>query len=87
MANLQGGVHDLRESRATSTGSASTARAQDARPQLAAITNDVAETTNRLAMAEGDLIFRAARSSGGSWTSTSADPALRRSTAHGAVVR
>ena len=60
MANLQGSVHDLRDELANlDRQRASTElvlKTLDA--QLAAITNDVAESTNRVAMAEGDLIYR-----------------------------
>ncbi len=60
MASLQGNVHELREELANLD------RQHDATEkvlatldqQLAAITSDIAETTNRMAMAEGDLTYR-----------------------------
>lgn len=60
MANLQGNVHDLREEVANldRQRTATELVLQTLDRQLAAITNDVAETTNRMAMAEGDLAFR-----------------------------
>ncbi|MEP6729817.1 MAG: peptidoglycan DD-metalloendopeptidase family protein [bacterium] len=60
MANLQGSVHDLREEVANLDRQRSSTEEvlKTLDRQLAAITNDVAETTNRMAMAEGDLIFR-----------------------------
>ena len=60
MVNLLGSVHDLRDELANlDRQRASTElvlKTLDA--QLAAIANDVAESTNRVAMAEGDLIYR-----------------------------
>lgn len=60
MANLQGNVHDLREEVANlDRQHAATQRVLETLDrQLNAITTDVAETTNRLAMAEGNLAFR-----------------------------
>ena len=60
MANLQGSVHDLRDELANldrqRAATELVLKTLDA--QLLAITNDVAEATNRVAMAEGDLIYR-----------------------------
>ncbi len=60
MVNLQGSVHDLRDEVANLVAQrAATERVlKTLDAQLAAITNDVAEATNRVAMAEGDLIYR-----------------------------
>ena len=62
MANLQGDVHDLREEVANldrqRLATESVLKVLD--QQLAAITTDIAETTNRMAMAEGDLAYRRA---------------------------
>ena len=60
MANLQGNVHDLSEEVANLDRQriATELVLKTLDLQLAAITNDVAETTNRMAMAEGDLTFR-----------------------------
>lgn len=60
MANLQGSVHDLREEVANlDRQRASTELVlKTLDRQLAAISNDVLETTNRVAMAEGDLQYR-----------------------------
>jgi septal ring factor EnvC (AmiA/AmiB activator) len=60
MANLQGSVHDLSEEVANLDRQriATELVVKTLDLQLAAITNDVAETTNRMAMAEGDLTFR-----------------------------
>jgi septal ring factor EnvC (AmiA/AmiB activator) len=62
MANLQGSVHDLREEVANLDRQrlATELVIETLDRQLAAITNDIAETTNRMAMAEGDLAFRRA---------------------------
>ena len=60
MVNLQGSVHDLRDELANldrqRVATELVLKTLDA--QLAAITNDVAVATNRVAMAEGDLIYR-----------------------------
>ena len=60
MANLQGSVHDLRDELANldrqRAATELVLKTLDA--QLAAIANDVAVSTNRVAMAEGDLIYR-----------------------------
>ena len=60
MANLQGSVHDLRDELANldrqRAATELVLKTLDA--QLVAITNDVAEATNRVAMAEGDLSYR-----------------------------
>ena len=60
MANLQGNVHDLREEVANldrqRVSTELVLKTLDR--QLAAISNDVAETTNRMALAEGDLAYR-----------------------------
>ena len=60
MANLQGTVHDLRDEVANldrqRTATELVLKTLDR--QLAAITSDVQETTNRMAMAEGDLAYR-----------------------------
>ncbi len=60
MANLQGNVHDLREEVANldRQHAATQLVLETLDRQLNAITTDVAETTNRLAMAEGNLAFR-----------------------------
>ncbi|MES2179593.1 MAG: peptidoglycan DD-metalloendopeptidase family protein [Gemmatimonadota bacterium] len=60
MANMQGNVHDLREEIANlDRQRASTELVlKTLDRQLAAISNDVAETTNRMALAEGDLAYR-----------------------------
>jgi septal ring factor EnvC (AmiA/AmiB activator) len=67
MANLQGSVHDLRDElanldrqRAATSFviAASCASRVLSSISVAAITNDVAEATNRVAMAEGDLTYR-----------------------------
>lgn len=60
MANLQGSVHDLRDELVNldRQRSATELVLKTLDLQLAAITNDVAESTNRVAMAEGDLIYR-----------------------------
>ena len=60
MANLQGNVHDLREEVANldrqRVSTELVLKTLDR--QLEAISNDVAETTNRMALAEGDLAYR-----------------------------
>lgn len=60
MANLQGNVHDLREEVANldrqRVSTELVLKTLDR--QLEAISNDVAETTNRMALAEGDLTYR-----------------------------
>ena len=60
MANLQGNVHELKEEVANldhqRTATEQVLKTLDR--QLAAITTDVAETTNRLAMAEGNLTYK-----------------------------
>ena len=60
MANLQGSVHDLRDELANLDRQrvATELMLKTLDAQLAAITNDVAQSTNRVAMAEGDLIYR-----------------------------
>ena len=60
MANLQGNVHDLRDEVANldRQHAATELVIQTLDRQLAAITADVEETTNRMAMAEGDLTYR-----------------------------
>ena len=60
MANLQGNVHDLRDEVANldRQHAATELVIQTLDRQLAAITADVEETTNRMAMAEGDLSYR-----------------------------
>ena len=60
MAHLQGNVHDLREEVANvdRQRAATELVLKTLDRQLAAITNDVAETTNRVAMAEGNLQYR-----------------------------
>jgi septal ring factor EnvC (AmiA/AmiB activator) len=60
MANLQGNVHELREevSNLDRQRLATEQVLKTLDRQLAAITGDVAETTNRLAMAEGDLEYK-----------------------------
>ena len=60
MANIQGNVHDLREEVANLDRQrlATEEMLKMLDRQLAAISNDVAEATNRLAMAEGDLTYR-----------------------------
>ena len=60
MANLQGNVHDLRDEVANldRQHTATELVIQTLDRQLAAITADVEETTNRMAMAEGDLSYR-----------------------------
>ena len=60
MANLQGNVHELKEEVANlDRQRAATEKViQTLDRQLQAIGNDVQETTNRLAMAEGDLVYR-----------------------------
>ena len=60
MANLQGSVHDLRDEVANLDRQrvATELVLRTLERQLAAINNDIAETTNRMAMAEGDLTFR-----------------------------
>ena len=60
MLNLQGNVHELKEEVANlDRQRAATEKVlKTLDQQLAAITSDVAETTNRLAMAEGDLVYR-----------------------------
>ncbi|MDQ2665687.1 MAG: peptidoglycan DD-metalloendopeptidase family protein [Gemmatimonadota bacterium] len=60
MANLQGSVHDLRDEVANLVAqrAATELVLKTLDLQLAAITNDVAEATNRVAMAEGDLMYR-----------------------------
>ena len=60
MANLQGSVHDLRDEVATldRLRAATELVIKTLDRQLASIAADVEETTNRVAMAEGDLAFR-----------------------------
>lgn len=60
MANLQGSVHDLRDEVANLVAqrAATELLLKTLDAQLEAITNDVAEATNRVAMAEGDLVYR-----------------------------
>ncbi|MEO7456300.1 MAG: peptidoglycan DD-metalloendopeptidase family protein [Gemmatimonadaceae bacterium] len=60
MANLQGNVHDLREEVANldRQRGATEKLLKVLDVQLKAITNDVAEATNRMALAEGNLTFR-----------------------------
>ena len=60
MANLQGNVHDLREEVANlgRQRSATELVLKTLDRQLAAISTDVAETTKRVALAEGDLEYR-----------------------------
>lgn len=60
MANLQGSVHDLRDEVANLDRQrvATELVLKTLDRQLAAIANDVEETTNRMAMAEGDLLYR-----------------------------
>ena len=62
MANLQGSVHDLRDEVATldRLRAATELVIKTLDQQLASIAADVEETTNRVAMAEGDLAFRRA---------------------------
>ena len=62
MANLQGNVHDLREEVANldRQRAATELVLETLDRQLAAISNDVAEATNRVALAEGDLQYRRA---------------------------
>jgi murein hydrolase activator len=60
MANLQGSVHELRDEVANldRQRGATELVLKTLDRQLAAINDDIAETTNRMAMAEGDLTFR-----------------------------
>jgi septal ring factor EnvC (AmiA/AmiB activator) len=60
MSNLQGSVHDLREevTNLDNQRAATELVIKTLDRQLASISNDVAETTNRMAMAEGDLEYR-----------------------------
>lgn len=60
MANLQGNVHELREEVANldRQRAATELVLKTLDRQLDAISNDVAETTNRMALAEGDLSYR-----------------------------
>jgi septal ring factor EnvC (AmiA/AmiB activator) len=60
MANLQGSVHDLRDelTNLDRQRAATELMLKTLDAQLLAITNDVAEATNRVAMAEGDLAYR-----------------------------
>jgi septal ring factor EnvC (AmiA/AmiB activator) len=60
MSNLQGSVHDLREevTNLDNQRAATELVIKTLDRQLASISNDVAETTNRMAMAEGDLQYR-----------------------------
>ena len=60
MANLQGNVHDLRDEVANldHQRAATELVLKTLDRQLAAITSDGQETTNRMAMAEGDLAYR-----------------------------
>ncbi len=62
MVNLRGSVHDLRDEVANldRQRAATELVLKTLNAQLAAITNDVSEATNRVAMAEGDLVYRRA---------------------------